>query len=167
MCRVIGLCVFGSFLADEDLDQESLVTSLFAAVQRFKASGIKLAADFSVVRGDSISVQSLIGTMQLTSFMNGAAFKFPQVVVPFGSVLDSWCSEAKVGDSAIRGINYSQVIADYSQGPVTHVCNVLDPKSKYLDSYECLAESTEYRSVDKLFRLETLGIEYDSFSNYR
>ena len=58
------------------------------------------------------------------------------------------------------------MVADYSQFPVTHVYYMLDPKSKYLDPYECFAESSVYRSVDKLFSLETLGIENDYVSDY-
>ena len=70
------------FLVDKDRDLKFQVTGLSIAVRGFKASGIKLATDFSGVRGDSISVQGLIGvdvlkymgTMQFTSFMNGVAF---------------------------------------------------------------------------------------------
>ena len=49
------------FQVDEDLDLEFQVTGLSAAVQSFKASDIKLAANFSRVRENSISVQGLIG----------------------------------------------------------------------------------------------------------
>ena len=102
------------FLVDKDLDLEFQVTGLPTTVQRFKTRGIKLAADFSSVRGDSICVQGLIGVdvmkyigiMRLTSFMNKAAFEFPQGVVSFGSVLDFRYPEAEVRDSVVSGINY-------------------------------------------------------------
>ena len=71
-------------------------------------------------------------TTWLTSFMNGMTFEFPQGMVPFESVSDFRCPEAGVRDSVISGIKYSQVVADYSQCPVTHVYNVLDSKLKYL-----------------------------------
>ena len=60
-------------------------------------------------------------------------------MVPFVSVSNFLCYEAEVRDSVIRGINYSQVVGEYSQRPVTHVYYVSDSKSKYLDTYECFA----------------------------
>ena len=77
-----------------------------------------------------MDVLKYIGTIRLTSLMNGATFEFPQGVVPFGSVSNSQCPEAGVRDSAISCINYTQLVADYSQCLVTHVYYVLDPKSR-------------------------------------
>lgn len=84
------------FLVDEKLDLDFYVVGLNAVVNIIQASGFKLAVDFSGVHDHSFSVQGLLGVdllkvlgpMQLTSLMNGSAFRFLQGLVPFGNVAD-------------------------------------------------------------------------------
>ena len=61
-----------------------------------QASGCKLAADFSSVHEDTMSVNGLLGVdllkylapMKLSRFMNGAAFKLAQGFIPFSNLED-------------------------------------------------------------------------------
>ena len=43
---------------------------------------------------------------------------------------------------------------------------MLGPKSKYLDSLDCFAESSEERTIEKIFSLETMRNKEDSVSDY-
>ncbi len=43
---------------------------------------------------------------------------------------------------------------------------ILEPKSKYLDFFDCFAEFSIERSVTKIFSLETVGIKEDLISDY-
>ena len=103
------------------------VKGLSAAVRNIIAGGSKLAVDFSCVCNDCLSVHGLIradvlkymGPMQLIHFMKGSAFDFPQDISPFGNVFDFLCQVVNATNSDISSINYSQVVSDYSQGPVT------------------------------------------------
>ena len=96
-----------------------------------------------------------MGPMLLIHFMKGSAFEFSQGIVPFGNVSDFLCPVVDATNYDVSSINYSQVVADYSQWPVTHAYFVLDPKSDYLDSFDSFTESSVERAVDKLFSLET------------
>ena len=61
--------------------------------------------------------------------MNGAAFELAQECVPFGNIENFLPAGKFKVDPQIRGINYSRVISQYSDGPVTQIYFVLEPKS--------------------------------------
>ena len=65
----------------------------------------------------------------------------------------------------ICGMNYSRVISQYSDCPVTHIYFVLEPKSKYLDPFDCFEGFFVERTVEKIFSLETVGIKENSVSD--
>ena len=98
--------------------------------------------------------------MKMSHFMNSAAFELARGFVPFGIIEDD-AQKFKV-DLQICGINYTHVISQFSDCPVTHQYFVLEPKSKYLDLWDCIAESSVERIVEKIFSLEIIGIKEDS-----
>ena len=69
------------FLIDDDIDMEFDVPGLQAAVKDLSEKAVKLAADFSGVRNDTIHVHRLLGVdmlqyfqpMRLINFMDGFA----------------------------------------------------------------------------------------------
>ena len=61
-------------------------------------------------------------------------------------------------------MNYSRVISQYFDRPVTHIYFVLEHKSKY--PLDCFAESSVERTVEKIFSLETMGNKEDSVNDY-
>ena len=69
-------------------------------------------------------------------------------------------------DLQIRGTNSFLVISQYSDCPVTRIYFVLEPKSKHLDPFDCFAEFSVERTVEKIFSLEIMGIKEDSVSDY-
>ena len=78
------------FLVDNDMNLTFKVKELSNVVFNMQTSGCKLAADFSSVHEDTVSVSGILGVdflkyqspMKLSRFMNGAAFKLAQGFVP-------------------------------------------------------------------------------------
>ena len=139
-----------------------------------QTTGYKLTADFSCVHEDSVLVSGILGVyllkylapMKLSRFINGAAFELAQGFVPFGDIEDFLPARKSRVDHQICSMNYSRVISQDSDCPVTHIYFVLKPKSKYLDLLDCIAESSLERTVEKIFSLETMRIKEDSISDY-
>ena len=102
----------------------------------------------------------------LFRFMNGAAFELALEFVTVGNVEDFLLARKSEVDPQIYGINYTQVISQYSDCPVTHIYFVLEPKSKYQDPLDCFAESSRERTIEKIFNLEIKGIKEDSVRDY-
>ena len=132
-----------------------------------------MAADFSSVLEDTVSVSDLLGVdllkylapMKLSRFMNSAAFELAQGYVPFGNIDFLPARKSRI-DPQICGMNYSRIISQHSDYPVTHMYFMLESKSKYLDSLDCFAKSSVERTVEKIFSLETMEIKEDSVSDY-
>ena len=91
------------------------------------------------VHEDTVSVSDLLGVdllkylalMKLSRFMNSATFELTQRFVPFGNIEDFLPARKSRVDPHICGMNYSRVIFQYSNCPVTHIYFVLEPKSQY------------------------------------
>ena len=89
---------------DKDMDHLPFkVEVLSNAVFDMQASGCKLAADFSSVHEDTVSVSSILGVdllkylvlMKLSRFMNGEAFELAQGFVLFGNRRFPTCSKIR------------------------------------------------------------------------
>ena len=162
------------FPGDKNMDLTFKVKELSNAVFNIQASGCKLAAGFSSVHEDTVSVSCILGVdllkylapMKLSHFMNGAAFEMAQGFVPFGNIENFLPARKSRVDPQICGMNYSRVITQYSDWPVTHIYFMLEPKSKYLDPLDSFAESSVERIVEKSFSLETIGIKENSVNDY-
>ena len=84
------------FLVDRDMNLIFKINELCNPVFNMQASGCKLAADFSSVHEDTVSVSGILGVnllkylapMKLSRFMNGAAFELAQGFVPFSNLED-------------------------------------------------------------------------------
>ena len=113
------------------------VKELSNAVFNIQASDCMLAADFSSVHEDSVSVSGILGVdllkylapMKLSHFMNGAAIELGQGFVSFGNIEDFLPARKSRVDPRICGMNYNRVISQYSDCSVTHTYFVLEPKS--------------------------------------
>ena len=107
------------FLVDKDMDFTFKVKELSNAMFNMQSIGCKLAADFSSVREDTVSVSGILGVdllkyltpMKLSRFMNGAAFELAQGFVPFGNMEDFLPARKSRVDPQIWGMNYSRVIS--------------------------------------------------------
>ena len=149
-----------SFLVDKDMDLTFRVKELRNTAFNMQISGCKLAADFSSVPEDTVSVNGILGVdflkylapMKLSHFRNSAAFELAQEFVPFGNIEDLLPVQKSRVDPQICGMNYSLVISQYSDYPVTHIYFVLEPKSKYLDPLDCFMESSLRKDCRKDFQ---------------
>ena len=134
------------------------------AVFDMQTCSCSLAADFSSVHEDTASVSGILSVdllkylapMKLSLFMNGAALELAQGFVPFGNIEDFLPARKSRVEPQICGMNYSRVISQYSDCPVTHIYFVLESKFKYQDSLDCFVESSVERTIEKVFSLETM-----------
>ena len=126
-----GVCSI-PFLVDRDVDLTFKVKELSNAVFNMQVGGCKLAADFSSVQEDTVSVSGILDIdllkylvpMKLSRFMNGAAFELAQGFDLFGNIEGFLPARKSRVDPQICGLNYSQVISQYSNCPVTHIYRV-------------------------------------------
>ena len=93
-----------------------------------------------------------LANMNLSRFMNGAAFELAPGFVPFGNIDFLPARKSRVYPQ-ICGMNYFRVIFQCTDSPVTHIYFVLEPKSKYQDSLDCFEESSMERTVEKISAL--------------
>ena len=110
------------FLVDKDMDNLTFkVKEISNAVFNTQASGCKLAADFSSVHEDTLSVSGILGVdllkyltpMMLSRFMNGAAFELAQGFDPLSNIEDFLPARKSRVDPQICGMNYSRIISQY------------------------------------------------------
>ena len=123
-------CVcFIPYLVDKDMDLTFKVKKLSNAMFNMQASGCKLAADFSSVHEDTVSVSGILGVdllkylapMKLSHFMNGEDFELAQRFVPFSNIEDFLPVQKSSVDRQICGINYSRVISQNSDCLIIHI----------------------------------------------
>ena len=165
------------FLVDDDIDMKFCVPGLRDAINNLTEKVVKLAADFSCIKKDTLHVHGLLGVdllqylrpMMLINLMGGFPWEVSQGVIPFGNVshflLSRQFSDGNGGGS--NASSYQNIIIQHSTCPVTHVNFVLSPKSDYLDPCQSFEEASAERKQDMMFSLESLGLrEENPISNY-
>lgn len=159
---------------EENLELDFHLDGLGVVINNLKRKGYRLAADFSDMRNDTLSLHGLLGVdvikfmgpMRSIPCMRGSAFEFANGIIPFGNISDFQYPVEKAVKGGVSRLNYSQVISEYTDCPVTHVYYVLEPRSEYFDPVDSFCDSLVERKIEKLFDLESLGISENTFSDY-
>ena len=163
-------------LVDDDFDISFNVKGLRHAISNLVSTGCNLAAVYNE-DSDYIQVHGLLGVdviqhlkpMRMIDVLNGSAWELPCGIIPFGNIQNFLLPDQITAISAVdKADMFSTIVSKYNC-PSTHVNWVVNPRHSYEDLLETFFdESNVERGVDKMFSLESLGINeaVDSVSDY-
>lgn len=155
------------FLANNEFNLNFCISGLKQATDNI-ASKFKLACDFN---SDHVKVEGLLGVdclqflqqNNVVDCLGGKAFQLKSGLVPFGNI-DNFLNDSQLlskysNSNSISHLN-SPDCGDFDETSIVNF--VLNPDKSYFDPMGCLEDSSVETNLDKLYKVESLGISDSS-----